>query len=78
MLSLVRDPSVIFQPTPLRTTDDFYVDPSVVILQVINHAHEHREQIKSMLTALGIEPPEIASWEYGEAVGSLLPPENEQ
>jgi uncharacterized damage-inducible protein DinB len=29
------------------------------MVQSINHATEHREQIKSMLSALGVTPPDI-------------------
>jgi uncharacterized damage-inducible protein DinB len=42
-----------------RTSDGFLVEPWVVMLQVINHATERREQIKSMLSSLGVTPPEI-------------------
>jgi len=37
------------------------------------HAIEHREQIKSMLTALGVTPPSIDGWDYGEAANALVP-----
>lgn len=57
----------------LHTTDGYHVDPWVVMLQVINHATEHREQIKSMLTSLGITPPSIDGWDYGESVNALVP-----
>lgn len=57
----------------LQTRDGFYVEPWVVMLQVINHATEHREQIKSMLSALGRTPPDIDGWEYGEAANGLVP-----
>jgi uncharacterized damage-inducible protein DinB len=60
-------------PTRVQTTDDFYVLPEVVLLQVINHATEHREQIKSMLSAFGITPPEIDGWSYGEFTHTLVP-----
>jgi uncharacterized damage-inducible protein DinB len=53
------------------------VEPWVVLTQVINHATEHREQIKSMLTALGIEPPEIDGWDHGLSTGALRKPEEE-
>ena len=59
--------------TRLKTTDGFYTDPWVVMLQVINHATEHREQIKSMLSALGVSPPDIDGWDYGEATSALVP-----
>jgi uncharacterized damage-inducible protein DinB len=49
------------------------------MVQVINHATEHREQIKSMLTALGIEPPNIDGWDFGFATNTLVPiPPSEQ
>ena len=73
LLSLARDE--ISQPLKARiqTTDGFYVEPWVVMLQAINHATEHREQIKSMLSALGVTPPEIDGWTYAEATGALIP-----
>lgn len=51
---------------------DYLVKPWVVMVQAINHATEHREQIKSMLTALGVTPPEIDGWTFGEFTGSLV------
>lgn len=57
----------------LQTRDGYLVEPWVVLVQVINHATEHREQIKSMLTALGVTPPSIDGWDYGEATQSLVP-----
>jgi uncharacterized damage-inducible protein DinB len=49
------------------------VDPWVVLLQAINHGTEQREQIKSMLTALGATPPDIDGWDYGEAANAPIP-----
>ena len=57
----------------LETTDGFYTEPWVVMLQVINHATEHREQIKSMLSALNVEPPNIDGWDYAEIQEALIP-----
>lgn len=50
---------------------DYLVGGWVVMLQAVNHATEHREQIKSMLSDLGITPPEIDGWTYGDSTGSL-------
>jgi len=58
---------------PLRTTDGYFVEPWVVMLQVLNHAAEHREQICSMLSDLGITPPDLDGWSYGEAANALIP-----
>ena len=57
----------------LKTRDGFHTEPWVVMLQVINHATEHREQIKSMLSALGVNPPDIDGWDYGHALGAIVP-----
>lgn len=59
--------------TQLQTRDGFYVEPWVVTVQIINHATEHREQICSMLSALGLTPPDLDGWSYGEATNALIP-----
>ena len=40
----------------------------VVLGQVIDHAREHRSHVATILTQLGIEPPDMDLWAYGEAV----------
>ena len=40
------------------------VPKTVILTQVINHATEHREQVKTIMTQLGIEPPDLQSWAY--------------
>ena len=72
LLALARGEQKPFEPR-LKTRDGFYTEPWVVMLQAINHATEHREQIKSMLSALGIEPPEIDGWDYAIAMNALVP-----
>jgi uncharacterized damage-inducible protein DinB len=72
LLALARDRESDRWTTRLQTTDGYLVDPWVVMLQAINHATEHREQLKSMLSALGVEPPDIDGWDYGEARGALV------
>ena len=71
LLALIKDEK--FPQSRLQTTDNFYVEPWVVIVQIINHATEHREQIKSMLSALGVTPPSIDGWYYGEVTNTLIP-----
>ena len=46
-----------------------YVPKAVILTQAINHATEHRSQIMTILTQLGIEPPDLSSWSYYEAQG---------
>jgi uncharacterized damage-inducible protein DinB len=73
LLSLAEDGTGLFNPSKLRTTDGYYVDPWVIMVQIINHATEHREQISSMLTSLGVTPPAQDGWTFGEATKALTP-----
>jgi uncharacterized damage-inducible protein DinB len=73
LLAFVKNEQGEFPTTRLQTRDGFYVELWVVILQVINHATEHREQIKSMLSALGMTPPNIDGWDFGEVTNALMP-----
>ncbi len=73
LLALAQDESGNSFKTRLQTRDGFYVEPWVVMVQVINHATEHREQIKSMLSALGVTPPDLDGWGYGEVTHALIP-----
>ena len=73
LLALARDEPRNHLNTQLRTTDGYLVEPWVVMVQVINHATEHREQISSMLSALGVTPPDLDGWSYGEATQALIP-----
>jgi uncharacterized damage-inducible protein DinB len=73
LLALAQDESGIFHRTQLQTTDGYFVEPWVIMVQIINHATEHREQIKSMLSALGVTPPDIDGWDYGETTQALIP-----
>lgn len=44
------------------------VPKTILLTQVINHATEHREQIKAILTEIGIEPVDLQGWAYFEAM----------
>ena len=47
----------------------FRATKGIRLAQVIHHGTDHRSQICTALTALGIEPPPIDVWDYGDAVG---------
>jgi len=57
----------------LQTRDGYLVESWVLMVQIINHATEHREQISSMLTALGVTHPDLDGWAYAEATNALIP-----
>jgi uncharacterized damage-inducible protein DinB len=73
LLALARDEASISMKGQLQTRDGFFVEPWVIMVQVINHATEHREQIKRMLSSLGVTPPNIDGWDYGEFTNALIP-----
>jgi uncharacterized damage-inducible protein DinB len=45
---------------------------SLFLLQAINHATEHRSQVATILTQLGLTPPEMDGWAYFLASGQLV------
>jgi uncharacterized damage-inducible protein DinB len=53
-------------PAAIIEIDEDRVPTSVVLLQAINHATEHRAQVATILTQLGIEPPPVDGWNYDE------------
>jgi uncharacterized damage-inducible protein DinB len=51
----------------------FHAPTGFRLAQVIHHGTDHRSQICTALTSLGIEPPVIDLWAYGEASGRTRP-----
>jgi len=62
-------------PDPDRQVEDLSADTrylapvGVRLAQVVQHGTDHRSQVCTALTLLGVEPPDIAVWAYGEATG---------
>jgi uncharacterized damage-inducible protein DinB len=54
-----------------RVEDDweFHAPLGLRLAQAVHHGTDHRSQVCTALTSLGIEPPGIDLWEYGEATG---------
>lgn len=40
--------------------------------QAVQHGTEHRRQVCCLLRALGIEPPRLDGWGFGEAEGAVV------
>jgi uncharacterized damage-inducible protein DinB len=58
-----------------RRHDDGWVTDAPVgirLAQALHHGTDHRSQICTALTTLGIEPPGIDVWDYGEQVGRVV------
>jgi uncharacterized damage-inducible protein DinB len=45
---------------------------SIRLAQVVHHGTDHRSQICTALTSLGIEPPSIDVWAFGEVDGRVV------
>ena len=42
-----------------------------LMMQAINHSTEHRTQVSTILTQLGLEPPDMTGWEYMVETGDF-------
>ncbi len=63
----------------VRRRDDgseFHAPRGVRLAQVLHHGTDHRSQICTALTTLGLEPPEIDVWDFGWEQGRVqeIPP----
>ena len=64
------DPEVVLT----RHRDDgsqSHAPAGVRLAQVIHHGTDHRSQVATGLTALGVTPPEIDVWDYARSEGRL-------
>lgn len=73
LLALARDEAGLRGMPRIRSSDGFLLEPWVVLVQVINHATEHRRQICGMLRALGMTPPGLDGWTFGESMDAVVP-----
>jgi uncharacterized damage-inducible protein DinB len=44
---------------------------SIRLAQAVHHGTDHRSQICTALTSLGVEPPFIDVWDFGEQAGTV-------
>ncbi len=50
---------------------DYHAPLGIRLGQALHHGTDHRSQICTALTTLGVEPPDIDAWAYGEAQGRV-------
>jgi uncharacterized damage-inducible protein DinB len=72
-LVLDEDETAKSLETPLKTSDGYRIEPWVVFVQALNHATEHRKQIAHLMRLLGVEPPGLDGWGFGEATKAVVP-----
>jgi uncharacterized damage-inducible protein DinB len=66
------DPDVVVRE--IDEGDGFQRDAPVAIrlAQALHHGSDHRGQVCTALTTLGVEPPAIDVWDFGEADGRVV------
>jgi uncharacterized damage-inducible protein DinB len=65
------DPAAVL----VRRRDDgseSHAPMSIRLAQVLHHGTDHRSQICTALTMLGVEPPGIDVWDFGEQDGRVV------
>jgi uncharacterized damage-inducible protein DinB len=45
----------------------------VIVTQALDHGPDHRSQVATILSSLGIAPPALDAWAYGRAHGRVIP-----
>jgi uncharacterized damage-inducible protein DinB len=71
LLAQDLDPDVVLE----RHRDDgseTHAPMSIRLAQVLHHGTDHRSQICTALTTLGVEPPFIDVWDFGVQNGSVV------
>ena len=62
---LLRAAETIPADQPIERDPGEQIPASVILVQAINHATEHRAHATTILSQLGIVPPPIDGWHYG-------------
>ena len=52
-------------------TQHYDVEAAVILIQAFHHGTDHRSQICTILTTLGIDPPELSAWDWGLAADRM-------
>jgi uncharacterized damage-inducible protein DinB len=66
ILAEAVDPERVIDGDPDGSPTE-HIRAGVYLAQVLNHGSEHRGQVCTILTTLGIEPPELDVWAYAYA-----------
>lgn len=71
------------QDRQVQVTDDdpprtWMMAVPLFLLQAVNHSTEHRSQVATILTQLGIVPPEMDGWAYFFDSGQMVPVEDDR
>jgi uncharacterized damage-inducible protein DinB len=59
------------QARMVTTSDGWRLATAYVMAQAVHHAGDHRTHILSVLSAHGVEVPEVDVWSYADATGDV-------
>jgi uncharacterized damage-inducible protein DinB len=48
---------------------EFHAPTGIRLAQVVHHGTDHRSQVCTAMSSLGLQPPQIDVWDFGEATG---------
>ena len=68
-LALTTRADTLNRTRPPRDIVEYPV--AALIIQAVTHSCEHRTQVATIITQLGLEPPDMSGWAYMEATGVL-------
>ena len=68
LVEVARDASPERVLAGVRNAEPYRIPEWVVLMQAVQHATEHRQQVATALTVLGVEPPEPDLWAFWEAI----------
>jgi uncharacterized damage-inducible protein DinB len=71
---LANDPDPAALLTEVDESDGFERDATVAIrlAQALHHGTDHRSQICTALSALGVDPPSVDVWDFGVHQGGVI------
>jgi len=53
------------------SSGEWDIEAAVIVIQSYHHGTDHRSQINTILTTLGLEAPDISSWSWAEDAGRI-------
>jgi uncharacterized damage-inducible protein DinB len=71
VLSAGLDPDIDVAHT-MRAGGRLHGSVGIRVAQALHHGTDHRSQIGTALSSLGVEPPDLDVWVYGELVGKVV------
>jgi uncharacterized damage-inducible protein DinB len=59
------------QTRDFTTDDGWKLAGGLIMAQAVHHADDHRTHVMSVISAIGVEGPDLDVWSYAEATGNV-------